>query len=67
MWKLWNKLFGFDYILWRNTADTGIARVYGAADGRCWYVRYAITGVIDEVLKKEQVIWLTCKPEKYLK
>jgi hypothetical protein len=73
MWRLWHKLFGWDYIYWQNSADSGIARVVSAPDGSIWYYRYRNIGVIDQVpdprlkhpLYIKPVIWLTCKPEKY--
>jgi hypothetical protein len=67
MYKLLNLLFGFDYIHWRNSADQGIARVHKSQDGVVWYWRYGLTQVADIITKKEQVIWLTCKAEKYIK
>ena len=66
MWKIYNKLFGWDYIAWRNTADKGIARVHKEETGRCWYWRYYITKKIDIITDANQVIWLTCVPSKYL-
>jgi hypothetical protein len=66
MWRLWNKIFGWDYIAWRNTADKGIARINKGYNDECWYFRYKITRVIDIVTNKDQVVWLTCEPKKYL-
>lgn len=60
-----NKLFGWDYVAWKNNADSGIARVRNDGIGRTYYIRYKITKVIDIVSDPEKVIWLTCKPEKY--
>lgn len=67
MYKILHWLFGWDYIGWYNSADNGIARVFNDSTGRTFYFRYRITKLIDEIHKPEQVIWLTCKPEKYLK
>jgi hypothetical protein len=66
MWKIWNKLFGWDYISWKNSAAQGIARVNKGHNGECWYFRYKTTRRIDKVESADQVVWLTCKPEKYL-
>jgi len=67
IYKLLNKLFGWDYISWSNFADQGVARVHTSACGKVYYWRYKNTKVADEITNKEQVIWLTCPPEKYLK
>ncbi len=65
MYRIWNYLFGWDYVLWRNSADSGLARVRKSGDNKVWYWRYKITNVFDEVKSPEQVIWLTCHPCKY--
>lgn len=67
MWRLWNFLFGWDYISWKNTADQGIARVYKEEwpTERVFYVRYKITQLIDVINNPEQVVWLTCSSNKY--
>lgn len=64
MWL--GRLFGYDYIAWRNSADQGIARVHKDGNGRVWYWRYRVTGVWDVIHEADQVIWLTCAPSKYL-
>lgn len=66
MYKIWNFLFGYDYIVWKNSADSNIARVHRGLDGKVWYYRYRLTYVIDKIKDKNEVIWMTCKPEKYL-
>jgi len=66
MWKLFNYLFGWDYIQWANSIDSGVARIHIDGAGRVWYWRYKTTKLIDVVKESEQVIWLTCSPEKYL-
>jgi len=66
MYKLLHKLFGWDYVYWKNSADNGIARVHKAQEGVVYYYRYKSTQLIDKVLKKEQVVWLTCPASKYL-
>lgn len=67
MWKykLLNKIFGWDYIQWRNPADQGIARVYRGFNGEVYYWRYKLTKLIDKIKKAEDVVWLTCEPNKF--
>ena len=67
MYKLLHYLFGWDYISWYNSADSGIARVFNDETGRTFYFRYRLTRVVDEIKTVEQVVWLTCKPLKYFK
>ena len=66
MYKLLNWLFGWDYIQWWTTAGAGIARVHKDYNNKCWYWRHRGTKLADIINDKNQVIWLTCKPEKYL-
>lgn len=66
IYKILNKLFGWDYIYWQNTCAQGIARVYKSPDGIVYYYRYKTTKLIDKITNQKQVIWLTCKPEKYI-
>lgn len=65
MWRLMHLLFGWDYIAWRNSADQGVARVRLDGLGRVWYWRYRTTSLADFVREPNQVLWLTCSPEKY--
>ena len=65
-YKIFNFLFDWDYIYWKNSADKGIERVYKTNDNTVYYYRYKLTTVIDIISDKSQVIWLTCMPEKYL-
>ena len=67
MWKLKNKLFGWDYILWKNAADAGIARVILLKDDTIGYWRYRCTNTFDEINDPKEVHWLTCHPSKYFK
>ncbi len=67
MYKLWNFLFGWDYIQWRNTADTGIARVHTDYDGVIWHWRYKGVKIIDRMKDPSKYIWLTCSSSKYFK
>jgi hypothetical protein len=66
MYKILNKLFGWDYVFWRNSVDSGIARIRKAPDGKVWYWRYWSIDLMDIVAEPKQVTWLTCLPEKYL-
>lgn len=65
IYKLLNKLFGWDYIQWSNSAASGVARVHVDGIKRVWYWRYKGSKVADLIHKPEQVIWLTCSPNKY--
>ncbi len=65
-YKILNFLFGWDYIQWQNSADTGVARVFRSKCGQTVYWRYYKTKVLDKIKRKEDVVWLTCKPSKYL-
>jgi hypothetical protein len=67
MYKILNELFGWDYIHWHNTASQGISRVRVAADGTIYYWRYKSIKVLDKICAANAVVWLTCKPEKYIK
>lgn len=62
-----NKLFGWDYIVWRNSCDGGIARVRLDHNNRVWYWRYKSTRVRDIIQKPSEVLWITCSPQKYFK
>ncbi len=66
MYKLLNKLFGWDYIQWSNFADSGIARVQKDFNGKLYYFRYRSIKVIDVIHDKDNFIWLTCEPIKYI-
>lgn len=65
MYRVLHLLFGWDYIHWRNTADSGVARIRRDHAGRVWYWRYWLTNVADRVVDPSAVLWLTCSPAKY--
>ena len=65
MYKLFNYLFGWDYVIWSNSADAGIAKVRTLPDGTIGYWRYRTSGIFDEIKEPKQVKWLTCTPDKY--
>jgi hypothetical protein len=67
MYKLKNKLFGWDYVLWENPADAGIARVIVFKDGNIGYWRYRNVNKFDKINNPKEVHWLTCHPSKYFK
>jgi len=67
MWKLFNFLFGWDYIYWEDYDSSGIARIYDGFNGCPWFFQYKIIKVIKEIKRADEVIWLTCKSSKYLK
>ncbi len=59
---LFNKLFGWDYIYYRDFYN-GVARVYKDGANRAYYKMNGCSYRLIE--DKDQVIWLTCSPEKY--
>lgn len=65
MWRLFNFLFGWDYVQLRSTVSAGIARVRVDHSGKAYYYRYAVTRVIDVMTDPKDYIWLTCSPHKY--
>jgi hypothetical protein len=65
MYTLLNKLFGWDYIQWNNSIDQGVARVRKDGRGVIWYWRYRSICCADVIREPQQVLWLTCSPEKY--
>lgn len=64
LYKLLNRIFGWDYIAWGNCADQGIARVHVDYTGRVFYWRYKSIKVADDI-NPARVRWLTCSPRKY--
>ena len=66
LFRLWKFLFGWDYIQWKNSADSGVARVMADGNGKVFYFRYKSTKVVDVIKDKDQVLWLTCSPDRYL-
>ena len=65
IYKLLNKLFGWDYIGWSNPADQGVARVHVDGMRRVWYWQYKSIKAVNIIEDPEKVIWLTCSPNKY--
>lgn len=67
MWRLWNKLFGWDYIAWRfkySGQSGGISRVI-VDKNETPHIHY-YGGVYKKFSDVTDIVWLTCKPEKYL-
>jgi len=67
MWRIFNKLFGWDYIVWQNTCDGGIERIRLAGDGSGYFWKYG--KYVRQLANPQDVTitcWLTCPPEKYL-
>ena len=46
MWKIYNYIFGWNYIYWENTADSGVARIRQTANGEYYYNRYSFKKVL---------------------
>ena len=66
IWRLFNFIFGWDYVVWQNSADRGIARVQVDSSGKIYYWRYKNTNLADIIHSEKDVkLWLTCKPSKY--
>lgn len=65
LYEVLNYLFGWDYVIWQNFSDSGIARVVVLPDGTVGYWRYKNTNVFDEIKNPKEVYWLTCRPDKY--
>lgn len=66
MYKIFNWLFGWDYIYWKNSCDQGITRVRKMPDGTVWFYRYRNINYIDVINDPDEVLWLTCLPGKYV-
>lgn len=67
LYNLLNRVFGWDYIWWKNSVAYGIARVHVDALGNPYYWRYKGTKCLDKINSSNQVVWLTCNPNKYIK
>jgi|TARA_R110000851_G_scaffold72207_1_gene160168 hypothetical protein len=67
MYKILNYLFGFDYIHWKNTIDSGVARIHIDCNGNVFYWKYKNIKFADHIKDASKFLWLTCSPDKYLK
>ena len=65
MWRLWHKLFGWDYVYWELISMSGISRVRVDPGGAAYF---RILGLIIRVTDPslDDILFLTCSPEKYL-
>ena len=67
MYRLLNKLFGWDYVYEAAYHSRGIYRVFVFPDGTVGYWAYqTMTHRLVIIRKPDDVTWLTCKPSKYL-
>ena len=67
MWRLWHKLFGWDYIQWNLGLGThGIRRIRVAPNGVVYFKRL---GEIFSLAEPEyhKITYLTCSKDKYIK
>ena len=68
MWRLWNKLFGWDYVVWsykHSDLPGDVSRIIVDQTGTPYIHEYS--EVYRALSDASKIIWLTCKPEKYLK
>ena len=65
MWRLWHTLFGWDYVYWELISMSGVSRVRLASNGVAYF---RILGLIIRVTDPslDDILFLTCSPEKYL-
>lgn len=71
MYKILNKLFGWDYVFWKHHAGThGISRITQFPDGKYYICRYGST-LVDLTNQYGEygltLTYLTCDPSKYIK
>ena len=66
MWKLWHKLFGWDYIQWSSVELHQVARIKRAPNGLVYFKKYGeIIPFPLKTSKPYQIIFLTCSSRKY--
>jgi hypothetical protein len=66
MYRIFNWLFGWDYVLWNSDWTSGISRVNVSKDGRLWYwTEMPLVYEAKELYNPAKVMWLTCHPTKY--
>ena len=63
-WKLFNIVFGWDYIRWQNSCSSGVARLRISKCCRLHYYEYPFE-YPEFLTDPSAVIWLTCHPSKY--
>jgi len=68
MWSIFNKLFGWDYIVWENSCDGAVERIRIDGEGRAYFWQYGKYACNLEGPYRGTTriaCWLTCAPEKY--
>ena len=65
MWRLWHKLFGWDYIQWK-LGTHGIRRIRVVPNGLVYFM------CLGEIInlaepRYHKIMYLTCSKDKYLK
>jgi hypothetical protein len=65
IYKLLHNLFGWDYVYWQNSCDYGVARIYKDGEGNPFYWQYKTTSLAKKINSPSDVMWLTCKSDKY--
>ncbi len=63
MYRLLHRLFGYDYVFWEGLFTSGIARLHLSGDRQPYYW---VNGRARVINSRDQVVWLTSSPEKYL-
>lgn len=63
IYSILHNLFGWDYIIWSNSADSGVSRVRVDGLGRVWYWQY--NRHPRYITKAEEVVWLLGTPYRY--
>lgn len=69
MYKIFNKLFGWDYVFWRvgQVGSYGISRIKTFPDGTHYITRYYGAGFVDLNVVEPciKLTYLTCDASKY--
>ena len=71
MYKIWNYLFGWDYILWKNCLYSGVSRLRILPNGDAYFLTYGNTRLLNNITTGKgngEVVaeWLTCDKSKYI-
>lgn len=66
MWRLWHKLFGWDYVQYRIAGLHYILRVKTAPSGLVYLSKYKEVIPLEDI-SLHQVTYLTCSRRKYLR
>jgi hypothetical protein len=65
MYKILNKLFGWDYVYYKTENYEGIARIIVLPDKSVHF--WHLNNLINIEYKKMHIKFLTCTPDKYIK